>query len=59
MLWSFFLSGEIIEAGNDVQICRIKSFRIFCVRFLTSSLTGQVTKPELLLCKMGKATLTS
>lgn len=29
MLWSFFLSGEIIEAGDDVQALRIKSFRIF------------------------------
>lgn len=61
MFKCLFLSVEIIEARDEVQTCRMKSFTF--PRFgsrphrLLVDL-GQVTKSEVLLCKMEIATLT-
>lgn len=52
----FFLSVEMMEAENEVMICRIKSFRIFLcwVHHLPVD-SGQVPESELFPGQMGRA----
>lgn len=55
-LFFFFLSVEMMEAENEVMICRIKSFRIFLCsvhHLLVDS--GQVPESELFPGQMGRA----
>lgn len=56
LVFFFFLSVEMMEAENEVMICRIKSFRIFLCsvhHLLVDS--GQVPESELFPGQMGRA----
>lgn len=59
-LFCFFLSVEMMEAENEVMICRIKSFRIFlCSVHHLPVDSGQVPESELFPGQMGRAGLAS
>lgn len=56
LVFFFFLSVEMMEAENEVMICRIKSFRIFLCsvhHLLVDS--GQVPESELFPGQMERA----